>query len=393
MSQAVPLRLTAGLVLVPIAALLLAECGGNDLVDSADASDDATFEAGALDAVSDAKLADRPAETASGDSGLPDAKADGGPAVPDAEGGSSDAGDASNAYAADADAGSADAGDADAGSADAGSADAGDADAGSADAADADAGDADAGDADAGSADAGSADADAASADADAGSADAADADAGVDGGTVAAPTLGSAKSFAVLAGSTITNTGATAIVGDVGVAPGTATTGLTAGQEVTGTIHHGDPVATQAEADLTTAFNNLAGRPCQHPMTGVDLGGKTLPPGVYCFGVAAAQTTGNLTLDAQGNPNAVWIFQIASTLTISTGLSTTVTGGGTACNVYWQVGSSATINVDAQFSGNILAQASITMLTRASVSPGRTLTQTAAVTLDTNVISNAGCP
>jgi hypothetical protein len=389
MSQAVPLRLTAGLVLIPIAALLLAECGGNDVIDSADAADDATFEASTLDAVSDAKLADRPPETASVDSGLPDAKADGEAASPDAEGGSSDAGDASDAYAADADAGDADGGsaDADAGSADAGDADTGDADAGST-------GDADAGSADAGGtdADAARADADAASADADAGDADAGDADAGVDGGTVAAPALGTAKSFAVLAGSTITNTGGTAIVGDVGVAPGTAITGLTAGQ-VTGTIHAGDPVAMQAEADLTTAYNNLAGRPCQHPMTGVDLGGKTLPPGVYCFGVAATQATGTLTLDAQGNPNAVWIFQIGSTLTISTNLSTIVIGGGTACNVYWQVGSSATINVGAQFSGNVLAQASITLLTGASVSPGRTLTQTAAVTLDTNVISNAGCP
>jgi hypothetical protein len=127
--------------------------------------------------------------------------------------------------------------------------------------------------------------------------------------------------------------------------------------------------------------------------MTGVDLGGKTLPPGVYCFGFTAAQTAGTLTLDAQGNPNAVWIFQIGSTLTISTNLSTTVIGGGSACNVYWQVGSSATINVGAQFSGSILAQASITVQTGASVSPGRTLTQTAAVTLDTNAISKAGCP
>jgi type VI secretion system secreted protein VgrG len=148
-----------------------------------------------------------------------------------------------------------------------------------------------------------------------------------------------------------------------------------------------------QAEADLTTAYNNLAGRPCQHPMTGVDLGGKTLPPGVYCFGVAAAQTVGALTLDGQGDPNAVWIFQIASTLTISTNLSTAMIGGGNACNVYWQVGSSATINVDAQFKGNILAQTSITLLTGANVSPGRTLAQTGAVTLDSNAISNAGCP
>jgi len=353
MSQAV----TAGLVLVPIAALLLAQCGGNDVIEAADASADATFEVGTLDAVSDTKLADRPPETASDDSGMPDAKSDGGAAVPDAEGGASDAGDASDADAADADAADADAADADA--------------------ADADAADADASDADA--------------ADADASDADASDADAGVDGGTVAAPALGTAKSFAVLAGSTITNTGATAIGGDVGVWAGTAITGLTAGQ-VTGTIHAGDPVAMQAKADLTTAYNNLVVRPCQHAMTGVDLGGKTLPPGVYCFGLTAAQTTGTLTLDAQGNPNAVWIFQIGSTLTISTNLTTTVIGGGSACNVYWQVGSSATINVGAQFSGSILAQASITVQTGASVSPGRTLTQTAAVTLDTNAISNVGC-
>jgi hypothetical protein len=227
----------------------------------------------------------------------------------------------------------------------------------------------------------------------EAGGVDAGSTDATVEGGTLAAPALGTARTFAVLAGSTITNTGtATAIFGDVGISPGTALVGLTAGQ-VTGTFHLGDPAAMKAEADLTTAYNDLAGRPCQHTMTDVDLGGKTLPPGVYCFAVAAAQAVGDLTLDGQGDPNAVWIFQIASTLTIATNLSTTMIGGGNACNVYWQVGSSATINGGAQLKGNVFAQASISLLNGANVSPGRTLAQTAAVTMQSTDISNAGCP
>lgn len=310
MSRAVPVRLTAGLILLSIAALLLAECGGNDVIEPADASTDATFDGGTFDTASDAELADQPGETASGDSGMPDAGTD----------------------------------------------------------------------------------ADAALHDAESGSPGAADADATVEGGSVAAPALGTAKSFAVLASSTITSTGATTVGGDVGIAPGTALVGLTAGQ-VTGTIHLGDAVAMQAEADQTTAYDNLAARPCQHTMTSIDLGGKTLPPGVYCFAVSAAQMVGDLALDGQGDPNAVWIFQIASTLTISSGLSTTMINGGNACNAYWQVGSSATIDTGARFKGNILAKASITLLTGASVSPGRIFAQAAAVTLDSNAISNAGCP
>ncbi|MDP9150775.1 MAG: ice-binding family protein [Myxococcota bacterium] len=218
-------------------------------------------------------------------------------------------------------------------------------------------------------------------------------ADAGVEGGTVVPPALGTAATFAVLAGSTITNAGAaTALVGDVGISPGTALVALTTWQ-ITGTIHLGDATAMQAEADLTTAYNDLAGRPCQHAMTSIDLGGKTLAPGVYCFAVSAAQMVGDLTLDGQGDPNAVWIFQIGSTLTVASNLSTTMINAGNACNVYWQVGSSATINVGAQFKGNVLAQASISLLTGANVSPGRTLTQTAAVTMQSSAISNTGCP
>jgi hypothetical protein len=147
------------------------------------------------------------------------------------------------------------------------------------------------------------------------------------------------------------------------------------------------------AEADLTTAYNDLAARPCQHSMTGVDLGGKTIAPGVYCFAVAAAQTVGDLTLDGEGDPSAVWIFQIGSTLTIFSNLSTIMINGGNACNVYWQVGSSATINGGAQVKGNVFAQASISLLDGANVAPGRTLTQTAAVTMQSADISNAGCP
>jgi hypothetical protein len=222
---------------------------------------------------------------------------------------------------------------------------------------------------------------------------DSGSADATIEGGTITPPALGTARTFAVLAGSTITNTGtATAIVGDVGISPGTALVGLTAGQ-VTGTLHLGDSLAMEAEADLTTAYNDLVGRPCEHTMTDVDLGGKTLAPGVYCFAVAAAQTVGDLTLDGEGDPNAVWIFQIGSTLTIASNLSTILIHGGNACNVYWQVGSSATINGGAQVKGNVFAQASISLLDGANVGPGRTLTQTAAVTMQSTGISNAGCP
>ena len=250
-----------------------------------------------------------------------------------------------------------------------------------------------------GSIDGGAADADAALdvASADASTADAdADAslmDADAQGFALLPPSLGTARTFALLAGSTITNTGIdTAIVGDVGIWPGTAEVGLTPGQ-VTGTFYLGDAVAMKAEQDLTTAYNDLAGRPCQYPMSNVDLGGKTLPPGVYCFGAAAAQLVGDLTLDAQGDPNAVWIFQIGTALTIAQDVSTTMINSGNACNVYWQVGSAATINLGAQFKGTILAQQLISLFTGASISPGRALTQIAAVTLQSNAISNAGCP
>jgi hypothetical protein len=217
--------------------------------------------------------------------------------------------------------------------------------------------------------------------------------DGGLEAGTAVPVAFGIAQTFALLASATITNVGVTtAITGDVGISPGTALVNLPAGQ-VTGTLHLGDPTAAQALSDLGFAYNDLAGRACDHTMTSVDLGGKTLTPGVYCFAVAAAQSGADLTLDGQGDANATWVFQIGSTLTIATNASTNMINGGNACRVYWQVGSSATINTGARFKGNILAKASITLLTGASVSPGRALAETAAVTLDSNAISNAGCP
>ena len=142
--------------------------------------------------------------------------------------------------------------------------------------------------------------------------------------------------------------------------------------------------------ADTTTAYNDLAGQTCTSDLTGQDLGGLTLVPGVYCFS-SSAQLTGALTLDAEGDPNAVWVFQIGSTLTTASNSSVLLINGGQACNVFWQVGSSATLGTTTSFVGNILALTSITLNTGANVS-GRALARNGAVTLDTNTISVAVC-
>ena len=207
------------------------------------------------------------------------------------------------------------------------------------------------------------------------------------------APPLGQAGSFAVLGGSAVTNTGASVIVGDLGIWPNTASsiTGFPPGT-VIGTIHAADAVAQQAQSDLTTAYDNLAGQACNTTLTGTDLGGLTLTSGVYCF-TSAAQLTGILTLDAQGNPNAVFIFQIGTTLTTASNSSIRVINGGSNCNVYWQVGSSATLGTGTAFAGNVLALSSITATTGSSVS-GRMLARNGAATLDTNsmALCNAAC-
>lgn len=200
-----------------------------------------------------------------------------------------------------------------------------------------------------------------------------------------AAPSLGRARSFAILGGSTVTNTGATSITGDVGVSsPGVSVTGFPPGAIAGGAQHVGDPAANQAQRDAQTAYAALAGKTCSTPLTGQDLGGKSLSPGVYCF-TSSAQLTGQLVLDARGNPNGVWVFQTVSTLTTATGSSVVMSKSGQAGNVFWQVGSAVTLGTGTAFVGNILASSSITLNTGATVS-GRALAR-AAVTMDGNTV------
>ncbi|MCX6538475.1 MAG: IPTL-CTERM sorting domain-containing protein [Acidobacteria bacterium] len=200
------------------------------------------------------------------------------------------------------------------------------------------------------------------------------------------APSLGSATSFAVLGASTVTNTGSSIITGDLGLSPGTSVTGFPPGTVVSGGIHAADSTAAAAQTSLTTAYNDLASQACTQTLTGQDLGGMTLTAGVYCFSTSA-QLTGILTLNAQGNANAVFIFKIGSTLTTASGSSVVMSNSGSTCNVYWQVGSSATLGTTTTFAGNILAQVSITLNTGATVK-GRILARTGAVTVDANTVN-----
>jgi len=207
---------------------------------------------------------------------------------------------------------------------------------------------------------------------------------------------LGTAQNFGALAGSTLTNTGATTVNGNVGVSPGSAVTGFPPGVVVGGAIHSNDAVAMQAQTDLTTAYNNIASTPCTVDLTGQNLGGLVLTPGVYCFNTSA-QLTGALTLDALGNANALFLFKIGSTLTTASASTVTViNNGGNSCNkVFWQVGSSATIGTGSTFVGDILALSSITFTTGSS-SNGRALARNGAVTLDGNQVNTCGvsvCP
>jgi hypothetical protein len=198
---------------------------------------------------------------------------------------------------------------------------------------------------------------------------------------------LASAASFAILAGTTVTNTGSTAINGSVGVSPGSALTGFIPGTVTGGAIHAADPTVVQAQADLTTAYAAIKGETTTRDLTGLDLGGLTLTPGVYRF-ASSAQLTGQLTLDAQGDPNARFDFQIGSTLTTATASSIRVINGGSPDNVYFQVGSSATLGTGTAFLGNILANTSITVTTGATILSGRALAIHGAVTLDSDAVS-----
>ena len=201
---------------------------------------------------------------------------------------------------------------------------------------------------------------------------------------------LGTAGSYAVLAGSTVTNTGSSVLSGDVGVWPGSAVTGFPPGVVVGGTMNMGNAAAQTAESDLTTAYNAAAGLAPTKVLTGQNLGGMTLTPGTYFF-ASSAQLTGQLTLNDQGNPNAVFVFQIAKTLTTASASSVIFSNSLTDSNVYWQVGSSATLGTTTAFEGNILALSSITLNTGATIGCGSALAINGAVTLDSNVIGG-GC-
>jgi outer membrane autotransporter protein len=202
------------------------------------------------------------------------------------------------------------------------------------------------------------------------------------------AQTLGTAEDFAVLGGSTVTNTGPSIISGSVGVYPGTAITGFPPGIVLApGTFHSADAVAQQAQADVVTAYTTLQGLAPDFDLTGQDLGGLTLSPAVYSF-TSSAQLTGVLTLNGLGDPNAEFVFQIGSTLTTASNSSVLLINGANGDNVYWAVGSSATLGTNTSFVGNILALESITLNTGASIVCGRALAQNGAVTLDDNTIT-----
>jgi len=196
---------------------------------------------------------------------------------------------------------------------------------------------------------------------------------------------LGSATTFGVLAATTVTSTGNTTINGDLGVSPGNTVSGA---PTVNGTLHLGDPIAAQAQADLLIAYNDAAGRTLDAVLKTGNLGGQTLAPGLYKSSSSLEITSGDLTLDAQGDPNAIFIFQMVSTLVTTTGRQVILSGGTQAGNVFWQVGSSATIGGSSVFKGNILAYTSITMDTSGTVLGGRLLAMHGAVALDANAIT-----
>jgi len=194
---------------------------------------------------------------------------------------------------------------------------------------------------------------------------------------------------FSVLAGSTVTNTGSTVVSGDVGLSPGTSVTGFPPGL-AGGSIHVADGAASLAQAALTAGYIDAAGRAGGTSVAG-DLVGQTFTAGIY-KSTSSLAVTGDVTLDAQGNSDAVFIFQISSTLTTGSGSHVILANGAKACNVFWQVGSSATLGTNSVFKGNILALTSITITTGVNLE-GRALARNGAVTLDTNVITGCTCP
>ena len=204
---------------------------------------------------------------------------------------------------------------------------------------------------------------------------------------------LGTTSTFAILAGTTITNTGPTTINGsaggDVGLFPGTAFTGQ-AQVTLSGAVHVNDPVASVAKDDLVIAYDDAAGRT---PVTSIatELGGRTLLPGVYDSASGTFQITGTLTLDSQGDPNAVFVFKTTSTLITASNSRVSLVNGARFCRVFWKVGSSATLGTNSHFAGHIFALTSIAAKTGATIQ-GQLLARNGAVTLDTNTITNGLC-
>ena len=205
----------------------------------------------------------------------------------------------------------------------------------------------------------------------------------GSGGGTGLPVSLGGASSFGVLAGASVTNSGATTINADLGIWAGNTLTGA---PTVMGTTHLGDPMAQSAQGALTAAYNDAAGRAAGSTIAG-DLGGMTLAPGVYKSTSTLQITSANVTLDAGGNPNGVYIFQIASSLTVDVGRQVILSGGAQPSNIFWQVGSSATLNSNCNVSGNILALTTISLGTGATLN-GRALARNGSVTLLANTIT-----
>lgn len=197
---------------------------------------------------------------------------------------------------------------------------------------------------------------------------------------------LGSSSSIAVLAGSAVTSTGATNITGDLGLSPGSSVGGFPPGI-LTGTQHINDNIATQAKLDLTAAYNDAAGRTATDIVTlSGNIGGLTLTPGLYKSTSSLAISSGDLTFDAKGNGDAVFIIQIASTFTTTSGRKVILSGGALASHIFWQVGSSATFGTTSVLKGTVLAMQSITFDTGATLD-GRALARTGGVTMAGNTI------
>ena len=199
---------------------------------------------------------------------------------------------------------------------------------------------------------------------------------------------LGTADSYAVLAGSTITNTGPSTVNGDLGLSPGTAVTGFPPGT-VNGATHISDAAAAQAQSDTTTAYNDAAGRTPASAVS-ADLGNQILAPGVY-KSASSLGLTGTLTLDGQNNADSVFVLQAGSSLTTASGSRVTLINGAQACNVFWQIGSSATLGSSSVFAGNVIALTSISLNDGVSLA-GRVLARNGAITMINDTVSAAHC-